>query len=226
LQNAFQDNNLMTNSAQRPPKLVLFDLGGVVIDIDFHRIVKFWADAGKVPMQQLMPLIGPLAPSNEAFHQFERGEISSEQFFEATASRTGLNLTPSEWLDGWNAVFIGEYAGTQELLSQLKREGAHLMALSNINVPHHFVTTTRFAPLLTAFERVFYSHEMGLRKPEHTCFQAICQATGFAAKDILFFDDMETNVSGARAAGLQAQVFTQATLARPVIDNFLNRETK
>jgi glucose-1-phosphatase len=202
-------------------KLVLFDLGGVVIDIDFARVWQFWTKAAGVPLGKLAQELGPASSNNDAFHCFERGELSEEQFYAATSERTGMRMHPQEWHEGWNAIFVGDMPGTFALLQQLTGK-TRLMALSNINAPHHAVTSTRFAHLLAPFEKVFFSHELGLRKPEHKIFNAVSDYSGIAAHNILFFDDMISNVEGARQAGLQAEVFVDAAQARIRIATFLD----
>jgi glucose-1-phosphatase len=204
-----------------PDKLVLFDLGGVVIDIDFGRIWQFWTAAAGVPLGKLADELGPASSDNTAFHQFERGQLSEAAFFAATSARTGMQMSAQEWHDGWNAIFVGDMPGTLALLQQL-RSRVRLMALSNINAPHHAVTTTRFAHLLAPFERVFFSHELGLRKPERAIFDKIVEQSGIAPANILFFDDMIGNVEGARQAGLQAELFTSAAQAQDRIATFLD----
>ncbi len=202
-------------------KLVLLDLGGVVIDIDFARIWQFWTTAAGVPLGKLAEELGPASSNNEAFHRFERGQISEAEFYAATSERTGMRMSAQQWQDGWNAIFVGDMPDTLALLQQLQGR-CRLMALSNINAPHHEVTRSRFAHLLAPFEQVFFSHELGLRKPEQAIFDMVAKRSGIAHPNILFFDDMISNVEGARRAGLQAELFTDAAQARARIATFLD----
>jgi glucose-1-phosphatase len=204
-------------------KLILFDLGGVVIDIDFSRIWKHWSKSSGIDLSNAQETLGPTSTDNEAFHQFERGEISEAEYYQRTASRTGIILSFEQWRAGWNAIFVGEMPGTLDLLTEL-RDQVRLMALSNINAPHQAFTVQHFSHLLKPFEYVAFSHELGLRKPEKAIFDSIIRRSELDAKNILFFDDMAINVQGARDAGLRAELYVNAVQARPLIADFLKGE--
>ena len=201
-------------------KLILFDLGGVVLNIDFHRIWQHWSQTSGVDLSNAEVSLGPAAGDNEAFHQFERGQISEAAFYESTARRTGMKMPFEAWRAGWNAIFIGEMPGTQTLLKELSGQ-ARLMALSNINAPHHAYTEEHFSKLLGPFESIVYSHEVNLRKPEKAIFDLIVRRSGVRPENILFFDDMPSNAEGAVQAGLCAEVFENAEQARTSIAKFL-----
>jgi glucose-1-phosphatase len=202
-------------------KLVLFDLGGVVIDIDFERVWRHWSQASGVALSKTQEKLGPASSDNEAFHLFERGEIEEAEFYRRTAKRTGIEMGFEDWRAGWNSIFVGEMPGTCDLLQALQGR-VRLMALSNINVPHHAFTVEHYSHLLAQFEGLIFSHKVGLRKPEKAVFDFVRKYTGLSAKNILFFDDMPINVDGARAAGLRAEMFLNAAHAKKVIDDFLN----
>ena len=83
---------------------LLFDLGRVVLDIDFSKVVASWAGhAGCEPAR----LVGRLSP-NEAWKRHERGEISDAAFFEGLRASLGIDITDIQFLEGWNAIFAGE----------------------------------------------------------------------------------------------------------------------
>src|ERR1700755_2856659 len=82
---------------------LLFDLGRVVLDIDFSRALACWAGhAGCEPAQ----LIGRFSPG-DAYKRHERGEISDAEFFAALRTSLGIDVTDVQFLDGWNAIFAG-----------------------------------------------------------------------------------------------------------------------
>jgi glucose-1-phosphatase len=201
-------------------KLVLFDLGGVVIDIDFARVWKHWSQSSGVDLSKAQEALGPASADNEPFHQFERGQISEAEFYRKTALRTGIEMSFEEWRAGWNAIFVGEMPGTNGLLTALGGQ-VRLMALSNINAPHHAFTMQHFPHLLSHFEYLAFSHLLGFRKPEKAIFDFVAQRCALRPENILFFDDMPSNVQGARDAGLSAEIFVNATQAALIIDDFL-----
>ena len=83
---------------------LLFDLGRVVLDIDFSRALACWAGhAGCEPAH----LIGRFSP-DDAYKRHERGEISDAEFFAALRGSLGIEVTDAQFLEGWNAIFTGE----------------------------------------------------------------------------------------------------------------------
>ena len=181
------------------PSALLFDLGGVVLDIDFDRTFASWSRHSGVPLAQLRERFAP----DSHYERHERGEIGAGAYFASLRARLGLELDDANMLAGWNALFAGEIDGMRDLLPSLKAQ-APLYAFSNTNAVHIEHFTTRHGELLGAFDRLFLSSQLGLRKPEAKAFDAVTAAVGVPPGEILFFDDLEENVEGARARGLQA----------------------
>src|SRR5471032_1992860 len=83
---------------------LLFDLGRVVIDINFDRVLASWAaHAGCEPAE----LAGRLKPDDN-FKRHEKGEIGDAEFFAGLRASLGIDMSDAQFLEGWNAVFIGE----------------------------------------------------------------------------------------------------------------------
>ena len=90
---------------------LLFDLGRVVLDIDFARVMKVWSShAGRDPTDAIAALA-----HDDIYMQHERGEISDEAFFAHLRKVLNLNITPEQFLEGWNAIFIGAMPGIDEM---------------------------------------------------------------------------------------------------------------
>jgi FMN phosphatase YigB (HAD superfamily) len=187
-------------SSERSVRALLFDLGGVLVEIDFHRVYRAWsAQAGVTPEA----LAARFSIDSPAYARHECGQIDAQAYFADLGGTLGVDLPAEHWTAGWNAVFVDEIAGMRERLARLQGR-LPLYVFSNTNAVHHVVWSRRYADLLRPFERVFTSHELGLRKPDAAAFQAVAQAIGHDPAHILFFDDLLANVEGARAAGLQA----------------------
>ena len=178
---------------------LLFDLGRVVIDIDFIRTFRCWADyAGCEPASLRERFV-----RDELYRGHERGEISDAAFFEGLRSSLGVDLTDAQFLEGWNAIFVGEIPGIKPLLARAAQR-LPLYALSNTNVPHVACFSDRYADVLGHFRQIFVSSSIGLRKPDAEAYDHVVRAIGVPAARIVFFDDLAENIEGARARGLKA----------------------
>ena len=185
--------------SEAPVDALLFDLGGVLIEIDFDRVFARWAELAGVPFAQLKPRF----EHGTAYREHECGEIDDAAFFAAQRGALGVDLSDADLADGWMRVLGPEIEPTVALLPRLaKRIPLHLF--SNTNRIHHDYWKVRYADALRPIDRRFISCDMGLRKPDAEAFEAVSRALGIPPGRILFFDDTEANVNGARAVGLQA----------------------
>ncbi len=178
---------------------LLFDLGRVVIDIDFDKALACWAGhAGCEPAQ----LVGRFA-RDEIYQRHETGSIDDAEFFASLRTSLGIDLTDAQFLEGWNAIFAGEMPGIGLLLM---RAGTRvpLYAFSNTNNAHVEHFSHVYADVLGHFREIFLSSAIGLRKPDAAAYDHVVQAIGVPAKRIVFFDDLAENIDGARARGLTA----------------------
>ena len=179
---------------------LLFDLGRVVLDIDFSKVVACWAGhAGCEPAH----LAGRFSWRDEFYQQHEKGEISDAEFFAALRALLGVELSDAQFLQGWNEIFAGEMPGIAPLLRRAAQR-LPLYAFSNTNAAHveHFSET--YAGVLGHFREIFLSSAIGLRKPDAAAYDHVVKAIGVPASRIVFFDDLAENIDGARACGLTA----------------------
>ncbi|MBR1232124.1 HAD-IA family hydrolase [Bradyrhizobium sp. AUGA SZCCT0182] len=186
---------LLPNSADA----LLFDLGRVVLDIDFGKVVANWAGhAGCEPAQ----LVERFLP-NDAWHRHERGEISDAEFFAGLRGSLGIGISDAQFLEGWNAIFAGEMP---DISASLARAGQRLplYAFSNTNNAHVVHFSQAYAGVLGHFREIYLSSTIGLRKPDAAAYDHVVKAIGVPASRIVFFDDSAANIDGARARGLAA----------------------
>ena len=179
--------------------MLLFDLGGVIIDLDFERVFQRWADLSDQTAEALQARFR----FDDAYEQHERGEIDSPTYFAALASTLELDLTLDELIDGWNAVFLGPFPGATDLLARLATRFP-LHALTNSNPTHQACWSQLYGQDLSVFQTVFVSSTIGRRKPEPDTYLFVADSLGVAPERFLFFDDSDDNVTGARQAGLSA----------------------
>jgi len=178
---------------------LLFDLGGVIVDIDFRRVFEAWSACSGVPAETL----GSRFSMGACYERHERGEIPVAEYFESLRSSLGIQLTDEEFERGWNAVFVREVPGIARLLRGVQARFP-LYVFSNSNAAHHDYWARKYASTLSIFRKVFVSSELGRRKPEPEAYAAVAQAMGMPLPRILFFDDLEDNVEAAKKVGMQA----------------------
>ena len=178
---------------------LLFDLGRVVLDIDFNRTLTCWAGhAGCEPSD----IVGRFV-RDEAYRHHEIGRISDQAYFDSLRASLGIGISDAQFLEGWNAIFAGEMPGIAPLLARAAGR-LPLYAFSNTNAPHVEHFSKAYADLLGHFREVYLSSAIGLRKPDAAAYDHVVDAIGVPASRIVFFDDLAENVEGARARGLLA----------------------
>jgi glucose-1-phosphatase len=187
---------------------LLFDLGGVVIDFDFQRAFARWAEIASCDAAHLRERFS----RDEAFKLHETGRLTDEAYFESLRMSLGINISNADFLDGWNAIFVGEMPGISSSLAKVATN-VPLYAFTNTNRPHHLYWSRHLGNFASHFREIFLSYKIGLRKPDVEAFQFVVEAIGVPAERILFFDDVLANIEGARACGFQAvHVTTRSTV--------------
>jgi putative hydrolase of the HAD superfamily len=178
---------------------LLFDIGRVVLDIDFNRTLAIWAGhAGCKPADLAARFV-----RDDMYKGHERGEVDDAAYFARLRASLGIDIADDAFLEGWNAIFVGEMAGIAPLLARAGQR-LPLYAFSNTNRAHAAHFSHHFAELLGGFREVFLSSAIGLRKPDAAAYDHVVKAIGVPAARIVFFDDLMENVEGARARGLTA----------------------
>lgn len=188
---------------------LLFDLGGVILDIDFGRAFARWAEFAGCDAARLRERF----TQDDAYKRHEIGATDADAYFASLRDPLGIDISNAQFLAGWNAIFVGEMPGMADLLVKAAAS-VPLYVFSNSNPAHEFYWSRRFAGLLGHFRQIFVSSTIGLRKPDAAAYQAVIAAIGLPAERVVFFDDRLDNVAGAQGCGLQAfQVASSADVA-------------
>ncbi len=185
-------------------KLVVFDFGNVLIDLNYDRHFKAYRDLfGKVwPEQDYHESVLP------AMHRYEKGEISDDAFI-WVFQQINPAINPRFIVNAWITLLGDIHSSRIQMLERLSRT-YELALLSNINSLHlrhiHRYLDTTFG--IKDFEErffshVFYSHHIGMRKPEEDIYKNLESITCRPAEEILFIDDREDNILKARSIGWQ-----------------------
>ena len=192
---------------------LLFDVGGVIVRIDFNRVFARWAALSGCDQALLRQRFSQDLP----YQRHERGEIGVADYFASLRASLGLELDDARMLEGWNTIFIEEMPGIAALLARLAPRLA-VYAFANTNHAHATQLMKQFDGVLGRFRTVFTSCTIGHRKPEPAAFDHVVKTIGVPGPRILFFDDTRENVEGARACGLQAvHITSDADVASAVV---------
>lgn len=178
---------------------LLFDLGNVLLNVDFDCAFRHWAQCAGVPAET----IAARFRQDAAYDAHECGEISASQYFAGLRTMLEIDLTDAQFTDGWSSILRGVIPGADTLLATLAAT-TPVYIFSNTNALHFARWGVDYPALLAPVTRVFSSHQIGLRKPSAAAFAEVCSIIGAAPERIAFFDDLPENVAGARQCGLHA----------------------
>lgn len=195
---------------------VIFDLGGVLIDIDYSKTEQAFADLGASNEQ----LLYSQAVQSDLFDAFETGRISSQHFINKIKDFLPARVSPNEVVTAWNAMILHFQPQKLDLLASLSRT-TPLYLLSNTNDIHMEKVRRQLAlhanhPLEHFFQKVYLSHQIGCRKPDLATFSFVCADAGIAPERTLFIDDSEQHILGAQRIGLQTLLFPQNQSLDPI----------
>lgn len=186
-------------------KNIIFDYGNVLFAIDFSRAQRAFSDLGIKNVDQIYAHAG----QNPLFDDFDKGLLSAAEFREGVRELVELPELSDEQIDGaWNALLIGVEPFTHELLLQFK-EQYRTFLLSNNNAIHyqwileHLQGKYGLADNSGFFEQDYYSHLMGMRKPDPEIFELVLQEQKLVPEETLFLDDSPQHLETARQLGLK-----------------------
>lgn len=181
---------------------VVFDLGGVLVDLDLERCRRRFLDLG---MDEVARLVDPCYPA-EVFGRLERGDIS---LHEACDAMRALSDTPDVTDDAIAAAYGAFVTGVPvkklRMIGRLRGQGLHTYVLSNNNPASMRVIRELFEAdgrrMEDYFDRIYLSYELRELKPSEAIFRKMIADSGIRPERTLFIDDGERNVATARALG-------------------------
>jgi glucose-1-phosphatase len=182
-----------------PVHALLFDLGGVIVEIDFNRAFEIWGAHSGVPAATIKSRFS----FDSCYESHERGEIAANVYFDSLRASLGIRISDQQFSEGWNTIFVGEIPGVAALLRQAKAL-VPLYVFSNSNPTHHAYWAREYADTPANFEKIFVSCSLGRRKPEAEAFALVASEIGVPPENVLFFDDTDENVKSARSLGMRA----------------------
>ena len=184
-------------------KNVVFDLGGVLLDLDFKAAINGLQKAGFANVKEQLQTFD----REGIFQKFELGEITAEEFRTAIRKNSILTLTDEEVDALWNAMLLEVPREKLELILDLR--GKYMVyLLSNTNTIHwDYACKNAFNyrgfRVKDYFEETFLSYEMHLAKPDKAIFEKMLQDANLLPEETLFIDDSEANCQAAASLGIQ-----------------------
>jgi len=178
--------------------LYIFDLGNVVIDIDFDRVLGVWSNLSGVPLARLKKQF----KMGEEFEKHERGEISDEVFAAKFCADLGITLSFEQFAIGWQAVFIGVRSEVIEIIHNLRAQGNRVVILSNTNRLHCDYWPNQYPEIQQSVDKMYLSQDIRMRKPDPAIYRYVLAQECVDAADALFFDDNAQNIAAAQGIGL------------------------
>jgi putative hydrolase of the HAD superfamily len=189
-------------------KNIIFDLGGVLLDIDYQKTIDAFEKLGVQHFEAMFSQF----KADALFEKLETGHVSEADFYAAIKERTALQLTNEEIDNAWNALMLNFRTKSLEVLEKLAPDYS-LYLLSNTNSIHlkyfkKIFTKATGKPLLDVyFAKTWYSNEVGLRKPGSEIFQFVLQEENLKAGETLFIDDTLINIETAENLGFKTHHF-------------------
>lgn len=186
-----------------PIKNIIFDLGNVLYDINFEIMYARFDQLGIPNFENHFTL----NKSDELFFDLEKGLISEVEFCEGFNTLYQLQLNHAQIIEAWNSLLIGFRKSSMDWVKANHQQYATFL-YSNTNQIHYDYFIPQYAAEIggafeSLFKKPYYSHEMGMRKPDPASFQYILDQEGLIAAETLFIDDNEPNVLAAESIGLQ-----------------------
>ncbi len=183
-------------------KAILFDLGNVLVGFDFslgYRAIEEVSpyDAEEIPVRiRASGLVPP----------YERGEVSSEEFYRQLSRLLELQVSYEQFCDLWSTIFLPDPIVSDDLLASLRRR-YRMVLISNTNDIHFRMIQAHY-PLIRHFDAHVLSHQVGAAKPADRIYQEAVRQAECRPEECVYIDDVPGFVEGGRRNGLDAVQFT------------------
>jgi FMN phosphatase YigB (HAD superfamily) len=190
---------------------LIFDLGGVVINLSYKKTYEAFSQLSGRTVEE----ISSMAAALEEFKMYEKGNLEDSEFRHFIRTRIGIEANDTAIDTAWNAMLLDIPEARLKTLLTLG-ESHQVFLLSNTNAIHlrafnEIVEKVSGRPSLDYyFDKTYYSHEMGMRKPDVEIYRQVIGENRLSPAGTLFFDDLVPNLAGASQAGLLTYHVTNA----------------
>ncbi|SJN52582.1 Haloacid dehalogenase-like hydrolase [Sphingobacterium faecium PCAi_F2.5] len=202
---------IFQNKKMKKIKNIILDYGDVIFMIDFLKMEAAFSELG---IKNVRDYYGHRSQT-KLFDEFEQGKISSQDFREGIRTISGIfSLTDHQIDSAWNAMLLGVPDGNHDLLLALKNK-YRLFLLSNNNEIHynwimnHLKSKFGLENNTKFFEKDYYSHLMGMRKPNADIFEYVLSKHELNPDETVFIDDSPQHLKTAQGLGIQTYLLTK-----------------
>ena len=182
-------------------KTIIFDLGGVIVPLDFERAYSRIGSSSPYPVEEIPKRIG----STDLVRRYESGLVTTPDFVEQISHLLDLKVDHEEFCELWSSIFPPYTLIPDALLEDLKGY-YRLLLLSNTNEIHFSMIRARY-PILRHFDDFVLSYEVKALKPAPVIYQEAIARAGCPAEECFYTDDVAAYVEGARQQGIDAVQF-------------------
>ena len=182
---------------------IIFDLGNVILDIDYQSTIKAFE---KIGIENASMLYSK-SSQTKIFDQLETGKITKVDFI-LEIQKIIPKASKSEIINAWNAIIKDLPNSRIDILKNLRKNKFSIFLLSNTNSIHidyiiKKIGEGKYDEFYNLFDKVYYSHEVKLRKPDPNIFKLVINENNLKIKNTLFIDDSIQHINSAKKLGLQ-----------------------
>jgi putative hydrolase of the HAD superfamily len=182
---------------------VIFDLGGVIINLDYQKTISAFHELGMTNFEQVYSQMA----QSDLFDSYETGKISTQHFINLLLPHLPFGTSPNKVVAAWNAMILDVPLKKIALLADLKKSLPTFL-LSNTNDLHIQKVRDEWKKVTDcameeSFHKIYLSHEIKHRKPTSQAFSYVLEENGLEAARTIFIDDTLQHIVGAKSIGLQ-----------------------
>lgn len=190
-------------------KNLLLDLGGVVLNVDYHKMVDVFKEYGVMDFDKHFTQ----AKQVEIIDKFEEGKCTIEEFRNGIRDLVEVDLTDAQIDNAWFSMILDLPKERIELIGLLKLK-YNVYLFSNTNELHIELLKKRYEEefgfdiFQMLFTKAYFSNEIKMRKPHPESFQWLINDAGIKAEETLFIEDSPQHIEGAKKVGLNTYWLT------------------
>ena len=185
-------------------KSIIFDLGGVILNLDYSKTEDEFKKIGVLHFKELYSQKKQIL----LFDDFEKGKINPEEFISSLKGSEDLKIKEIDFINAWNAMILEIPIEKLQFIDGLKKD-YKIFLLSNTNEIHikkfedDLKKNNMLEQFYKCFDKIYYSSKMGKRKPDENCFNQVLEENGLVAENTLFIDDSIQHIEGAKKVGVK-----------------------